>query len=49
MSSQPITSLHCLILTNEKRFRTLVTQECMDEMHMLGYIVKSGAAEMEVI
>ena len=23
-------------------------QECMDEMHMLGYIVKSAAAEMEV-
>ena len=26
----------------------IACQECMDEMHMLGYIVKSGAAEMEV-
>ena len=26
----------------------IACQECMDEMHTLGYIVKSSAAEMEV-
>ena len=49
MTLQPIRRLYCLILTNEEAVSGhWLLQECMDEMHMLGYIVKSSAAEMEV-